>query len=338
VRGNVWIVVVDFNGIEDTRRCLRSLGELAPAASVIVVDNGSAKDLTLALKPEFPAVAFFRSRTNTGWAGGNNIGLRYALARGAEFVVLLNNDTTVSPRLVERLVAAARANPQFGILGPVIRFMDPPSEVQTDGVQFNRPGRPGFFQRQVVPLTSRPEPQVTEVDIVNGCCLMVRRDVVAAVGLIDEEFFLVHEESDYCLRSQQAGFKNGVVGEALVWHKGSSTFQREGKRLQRYYDSRNLIRLLARHWGRPAARSTLISALLYFRYAYHRYAIEREHGYASSAEAVVEGVYDAWTRRFGPYSTRPRFGISLVREAFDLVWRFAGEPTVAPTSATPSAV
>lgn len=333
---NVWIVIVDFNGIEDTRKCLRSLQEVVPPASVIVVDNGSIRDVTLVLKPEFPKTTFFRSRQNTGWAGGNNIGLRYALARGAECVVLLNNDTTVSPHLVERLMAAARSHPEYGILGPVIRFMDPPSEVQTDGVQFNRVGRPGFFQRQIVPLTTTPEPVVTEVDIVNGCCLMVRRDLIASIGFIDEEFFLVHEESDLCLRSQRAGFKNGVVGEALVWHKGSSTFQREGKRLQRYYDSRNLIRLLARHWDRRTGRSMLLSALLYFRYAYHRYAIEREHGYASSAEAIVEGVYDAWTRRFGQYSHRPRFGISVVREAFDLVWRLAGEPKVVPTSATPS--
>ncbi len=336
--GNVWIVIVDYNGIEDTQRCLRSLEQFAQPPSVIVVDNGSARDVTLALKPQFPKTTFFRSRANTGWAGGNNIGLRYALARGAEFVVLLNNDTTVSPLLVERLVQAARANPEYGILGPVIRFMNPPSEVQTDGVQFNRTGRSGFFQRQIVPLANSIEPVVTEVDIVNGCCLMVRRDLIASIGFIDEEFFLVHEESDLCLRSQRAGFKNGVVGEALVWHKGSSTFQREGKRLQRYYDSRNLIRLLARHWDRRTGRPMLISALLYFRYAYHRYAIEREHGYASSAEAIIEGVYDAWTRRFGPYSPRPRFGISAVRETFDLVWRLAGEPKVAPTSATPSAV
>src|SRR5437764_748752 len=83
-------------------------------------------------------------------------------------------------------------------------------------------------------------PAAPEVDIVNGCCMMVRAEVFARVGLVDERFFLVHEESDLCLRARRAGFRCGVFGEALVWHKGSSAFARTGKRLQRYYDTRNL--------------------------------------------------------------------------------------------------
>ncbi len=90
-------------------------------------------------------------------------------------------------------------------------------------------------------------PTITDVDIVNGCCMMVRAEVLARVGLIDERFFLIHEESDFCLRARQAGFKCGVMAEALVWHKGSSSFKRSGKRWQRYYDARNLYLLLSKH-------------------------------------------------------------------------------------------
>ena len=248
---NVWIVLVDFNGLDDTRRCLASLAPAASrAARVVVVDNASRADVAAALAGEFPWAAFVRSERNGGWAGGNNVGLKYALERGADLVVLLNNDTTVGPDFVPALVAAAGAHPDFGILGPVIRFMDPPHEIQTDGVTFNRPGAAGFFQRRPVPLPELPAgrpPAVAEVDIVNGCCLMVRRAVVERIGAIDEAYFLIHEESDFCLRAQAAGFKNGVIAESLVWHKGSSSFQREGKRLQRYFDARNLARLLRRH-------------------------------------------------------------------------------------------
>ncbi len=321
---NVWIVLVDYNGLEDTRVCLRSLAALADPASVVVVDNASKADVAAELRPEFPHVHFVRSPVNGGWAGGNNLGLRYALDRGAELVVLLNNDTTVAPDLVGRLSAAAAAHPDFGILGPVIRFMDPPCEVQTDGVRFNRPGRPGFFQREPIPLDRRDPPRVVEVDIVNGCCLMVRRQVVEKIGLIDERFFLIHEESDFCLRAQRAGFRNGVLAEALVWHRGSSTFRREGQRLQRYFDARNLVRLIARHGGRPGTRGTLRSLAHHLRYAYHRYAIEREAGFADSANAVVEGLYDALRGRYGPYPTRPRPGLGLLRRAFAAAWRWSG--------------
>lgn len=321
---NVWIVLVDYNGVEDTRRCLQSLGALTHPARTIVVDNASATEVAPLLQPEFPWAEFVRSPVNGGWAGGNNIGLRHALDRGADLVILLNNDTTVSPDFVERLVAAAETCPQCGILGPVIRFMDPPCDVQTDGVLFNRPNRPGFFQRREVQLDRRDPPHVVEVDIVNGCCLMVRKEVVAAIGFVDEAFFLIHEESDYCLRAHRAGFKNGILAEALVWHKGSMTFQREGKRFQRYYDARNLVRLLQKHGHLRGTRGTMRSLAYHVRYAYHRYAIEREHGFPDSANAVVEGLYDALRGRYGPYPKHSRPGLGLLRGLFASAWMLTG--------------
>jgi GT2 family glycosyltransferase len=330
------IVLVDFNGLDDTRRCLESL---APAASgggarVLVVDNASKVDVSAALAADFPWATFVRADANGGWAGGNNLGLTHALADGADLVVLLNNDTVVGPDFVERMVAAADAHPDFGVLGPVIRFLAPPHEVQTDGVRFNAPGTPGFFQRLPVPVAADPTPgtrsaggvpAVTEVDIVNGCCLMVRRAVVERIGPIDEAYFLIHEESDYCLRAQEAGFKNGVVAEALVWHKGSSSFQREGKKLQRYFDARNLVRLLRRHGRRAGGRGAWASRVHGLRYAYHRYAHEREGGFAASAEAVLEGLYDAARHQWGPYRDRPRLGLGVVRVAVAALWHVAGD-------------
>ena len=322
------IVLVDYNGLDDTRKCLASLAAVAGAARVVVVDNASRVDVAAVLAGTFPWATFLRSDRNGGWSGGNNVGLKHALDGGAELVILLNNDTVVGPDFVARMVAAADAHPDFGILGPVIRFLAPPHEVQTDGVLFNGPSRPGFFQRLAVPLAAppgeNPPPAVAEVDIVNGCCLMVRRAVVERVGLIDEAFFLVHEESDFCLRAQAAGFKNGIIAESLVWHKGSGSFQREGKRLQRYFDARNLARLLRRHRDRPTARGPWASRRHYLTYAYHRYAIEREGGFRDSANAVLEGLYDAVVGRWGPYSPRRRPGLAPVRAAVGTLWRVAG--------------
>ena len=149
----LWIVIVNYNGLEDTRKCLHSLqaaGE--PGVSVVTVDNASRMDPTAVLAEEFPWCHLVRNEVNGGWAGGNNTGIRYALERGAGQVLLLNNDTTVAPTLAADLRAAVRANPDYGILGPVINFMDEPHEVMTDGCVFNRPGFPGFFERKPVPL------------------------------------------------------------------------------------------------------------------------------------------------------------------------------------------
>jgi hypothetical protein len=315
-----WIVVVNYNGMEDTRRCLRSLAAMSCPASVVVVDNASEIDPTDVLSREFSWCHFVRNSVNGGWAGGNNTGIRFALDRGASCVVLLNNDTVVAADFVDRLETAAAAYPAYGIIGPVIRYLDPPHEVMTDGVVFNGPAAAGFFQRKIVPLVDSAVPPLTEVDIVNGCCMLVRAEVFARIGLIDERFFLIHEESDFCLRAQRAGFRLGVIGEALVWHKGSSAFKRTGKRLQRYYDTRNLCLLLGKHAVRPGGRGPARSRWEFLKYTYYRYAIERDSGHGDSADAVLEGLCDALSRYFGPYVPRRRSVLPILRRAFE-VWR-----------------
>jgi GT2 family glycosyltransferase len=315
----LWIVAVNYNGLQDTRKCLRSLeSSRTPAASVVLVDNASAQDPTTTLLEEFPWCHLVRNPVNGGWAGGNNTGIVYALERGAEQVLLLNNDTIVSPLLTEALLASAAAHPDYGILGPVIYFMDDPAEVMTDGCVFNRPKQPGFFQRKPVVLTPNGPLAVTEVDIVNGCAMMIRRQVFERIGLIDERFFLIHEESDFCLRARHAGFRCGVLNRGLVWHKGSSAFKRSGKRWQRYYDARNLALLLRKHQAtHRAGRSAWPSRLEYLKYVYYRYVIERENGHADAAEAVLEGVSDALAGRYGPYAKGPRRTLPLVRGLFE---------------------
>ena len=317
---NVWIVPVNFNGTEDTRKCLRSLAGLSTPANVVLVDNASQPDPTGALKSEFRWVHVVRNTENLGWSGGNNTGIRFALERGATHVMLLNNDTTVAPDIVARLLRAFEAHPRFGVIGPVIRYMDEPDAVMTDGVTFNPPGFPGFFQRKVVPERTTDPPAVDDTDIVNGCCMMVRADVFARVGLIDDRFFLIHEEADFCLRVKAAGFACGVLAEPLVWHKGSTAFKRAGKKWQRYYDTRNLALLVRKH-RRASGRGLLSAYTTYLRYAYHRYCHEREDSQPDAADAVLEGLIDAATRRTGPYRVRTRWGVPVLRGVFETARR-----------------
>jgi GT2 family glycosyltransferase len=320
---------VNYNGLDDTIRCLESIEAIDNRSlATIAIDNCSLNDPTEELLNRFPWCQVERLGANTGWAGGNNAGIRLAMGRGAERVILLNNDTTVHPRLVDRLVAAARSNPEFGVLGPVICFMDEPDAVMTDGCNFNRPDECGFFQRKAVPLGGMPE--VTEVDIVNGCCMMVDSRVVRSIGLIDERFFLIHEESDFCLRARRAGYRCGVLNDALVWHKGSSSFKQVGSRVQRYYDSRNLCLLLRKHSGRPAEgrRGAGSSWVEYAKYLYYRYCIEREHGQAEAADAVLEGLCDALAGRYGGRRAGPRLAAPALRWAFERVRRNYSRPAV----------
>ncbi len=244
-------VLLNLNGLADTFKCLDSMEAIDPELCLtIVVDNGSAPDASGQIAQSYPWVKVIRREDNGGWAGGNNTGIRYALEDGVEWIMLLNNDTIVTPDMIDRLLAAAEHHPEHGVIGPIICYMDDPETVMTDGVRFNRPGYPGFFERIPVPPNRCDPPNLVPVEIVNGCCMMVSRKVFEKIGLIDERFFIIHEEADFCLRVLQAGFQCGIVAEPMVWHKGGSWFTRTGKGLKRYYDARNLFLLLKKHNGK----------------------------------------------------------------------------------------
>jgi GT2 family glycosyltransferase len=321
VMSAMWIVVVNYNGLEDTRKCLQSLRAVPyPRLSVVLVDNASVDDPTPLIRNEFPRCHVVRNNVNGGWAGGNNTGIAYALKRGAEQILLLNNDTTVSPRLADVLLTAAKNHPAYGVLGPIIHFMEEPDEVMTDGCVFNRPNYPGFFQRKPVVLAANGPAEMTEVDIVNGCAMMISAAVIRRIGLIDERFFLIHEESDFCLRSRRAGFRCGVLNQGLVWHKGSSSFKRTGKQTQRYYDARNLYLLLHKHPANSGrVRGGWQSRLTYLKYVYYRYTIERENAQPEAADAVLRGVLDALGGRYGPAPATALPGVAVLRGLFEMI-------------------
>jgi len=317
---NIWIVLLTYNGIDDTLKCLRSLENIKdPRMSVVVVDNGSNDNPLPAVQTGFPWAHTVKNADNFGFAGGNNRGIEYALEHGADWVMLLNNDTIVSENFIERMADAVAAHPGYSIIGPVINYMDEPETVMTDGVLFNMPGSRGFFMRKPVEVTSATPPTITEVDVVNGCCMMIAAPVFRSIGLIDERFFIYHEETDFCLRAKNAGYKSGVIGDQLVWHKGTSSFKKTGKALPRYYDARNLVLVLAKHGGaRYQGRSIFGTSVMYVRYIYYRYCVEREDGHPESADAVIAGFSDALTRRYGRFAPARRPLVTPIRMLFEL--------------------
>jgi GT2 family glycosyltransferase len=317
-------VIVGFNGLADTLECLASLERAAEGAlNVVYVDNASAPYVAQAVRTRFPWCHIVRNASNEGYAGGNNRGIFYAMTQGADAVLILNNDTLVSDDSLQVLSEMSAASPGFGIIGPVIGRHGEPSVVMTDGCLFNRFAHGAFFGRQEIPLDPTVSARVHATEIVNGCCMLVRSEVFRAIGMFDERFFLIHEESDFCLRAREAGFALGVINRVLVWHKGSQSFKATGRRVQRYFDVRNLALLLRKHPTGAERRSKAQSWLAYFRYAYHRFSIEYEAHEKAAANAVLEGVGDALTGRYGVYAARARIFVHLLRGPFVLASRFS---------------
>jgi GT2 family glycosyltransferase len=320
---SIWIVVLSYNGLGDTRKCLASVAAIQrPGVTVLLVDNGSTDGTAAAVEAEFSWCHVLRVAENRGPAAGNNAGIRAALASGAEWILLLNNDTIVHPVLVDRLRDAVWAHPEYAVIGPVIKFMDDPDIVMTDGCMFNDPGYHGFFQRKPIPVTESDPPRVTDVDVVNGCCMLIKAETLQQIGSFDEGMFIYHDETDLCLRIAESGGKAGVIDHALVWHKGSATFKSTGKRSARYYDARNLLYLLRKHDGATRhGRTRVQSAAMYLRYQYYWYCTEREEGHEQAADAVIEGIADGIFGRMGRYEDRRRLLVPPIRLGFELLRR-----------------
>jgi GT2 family glycosyltransferase len=301
------IVIVNYNGLQDTIECLRSLlqSEIGPE-SVFVVDNGSKDNESEPIQAVFPGITVIRSDINLGWSGGNNLGAREAIRQGATWLFLLNNDTVLLPGWYARVNIVLESN-MWDIFGPVINEYESPHLIQTEGVLFNRIQGNEFFARLSVPATQGGGgPIVTPCDIVNGCAVIIRSSLYEKLGGIDDRFFLICEESDFCLRALESGAKVGIMNESLVLHKHSVSFARAGKPLQRYYSTRNLGLLLSKHKTGGQRCGSARTWLRYLLFCHHIASHERELGNEAGAKAVAEGMADFLVKRFGPKSPKRR--------------------------------
>lgn len=246
----IGIVIVNYKGRDDTLECLASLAALTyPCRDVIVVDQDSGDGTPDAIRAAYPWVHVIENPVNSGFAGGNNVGIRRALERAADFVFLLNNDTTVEPGLLEPLVALAQSDPAIGVTGPKMLYHADPNTIWSAGGMVDWRGR---VAHRFADAADTPEDAPCDVDFIVGCGLLVKRGVLEQVGLFDERYFLYWEETDLCARIRKAGYRVVYQPAARLWHKVSRTTGTDSE-LTLYYMWRNQLLYLARHGARPAA-------------------------------------------------------------------------------------
>jgi GT2 family glycosyltransferase len=227
----VWIIVLNWNRREDTVQCISSLRQLDyPAYRILVVDNGST-DGSPELFRTLAGVDLVANERNLGFAAGNNVGIEYALERGADYVLLLNNDTTVSPSLVSTLVEVAEADRQIGIVGPIVYYADRTSEVWFAGMRFQF----GLYVLRTGLHLRPPIAPVEEVDFVSGCGMLVRGTVWQRIGLLDPDYFMYYEDLDLCIRAKRAGFRIMCATQAHMWHALSASSGGPDSPQKQYY-------------------------------------------------------------------------------------------------------
>jgi hypothetical protein len=232
----VFIIILNWNSWADTLECLDSLKDNDyPNYQVVIVDNGS-KEKPQPLSPEIKVIY---NKKNLGFSGGNNVGIRYAMDNGADYILLLNDDTIVSNSFLTKLVEVAESEKGIGMVGPKIYFYDEPKKIWFAGGKINWLYNKGEMRGyNEVDKGQYDFSLFQETDYLTGCCLLVKRKVVEKIGLLPEEYFLYYEDTDWSLMAQKAGFKCIFSPAVKIWHKGSKS-SIEGSPSYIYYHIRN---------------------------------------------------------------------------------------------------
>lgn len=254
-RPTVVTIVLNYRGAADTIAAVRSVQNSEYLdQEILVVDNSAVDDdhraLARSLGPQITTVA---TGGNLGFAGGNNIGINWALERKPEFVWILNSDTQVEPTTLTNLLRGADAVPDAGVIGArITRGNGPAAPIWFDGGKFvqRRSGAPIHLNYGKLPADVPAPAQPYDVDYVTGACMLLRSLAIRDVGLLPEEYFLYFEESDYAKRLQRAGWRTVVDARAKMSHAVRSQ-QVVPSNAYIYYMVRNRIIFSSRWFDAP---------------------------------------------------------------------------------------
>jgi GT2 family glycosyltransferase len=296
------VVIVVWNGIEDTLECLKSLGnDRYPNKEILVVDNGSSDGSAERIREEGYPVSVISSSLNLGFTGGNNLGLAEAQRRGAKYSFLLNNDTILEPDALSLLVDAAESSADAALLSPAVHYYDAPEEVWFCGASLClargealHESRAADRDRAFFEKDGVGPPHIYPSAWVSGCAMLVRMAAVKQVGGFDDRFFLTWEDVDWCVRMKSSFWGVGVVPAARIYHKcGRSGARLNG--IHRYYAVRNSLLLAAKHAGFSYG-----SALLHVLGGHLRSALRSERsGRWQNLATIFEGLKDHLLGRYG---------------------------------------
>lgn len=249
----VVVVILNTNRREDTLECLASVSASTyPRNKVLVLDNASTDGSVETIQSAFPDIHLIQLTENKGYAGNNNVGIRAALDQGADWVLVLNEDTILASDCIERMVTAGAADPSIGIVGPMVYHADEPEYIQSAGGTLDDLWRATHLGQNELDTHQFSGNRL--VDWISGCALMIRRQTIEQIGLIDERFFYYWEETDWCIRARDTGWRLVHVAEAKLWHKGVRRDYRPSPNVT-YFSARNRLLFLNNHNAPLRARA-----------------------------------------------------------------------------------
>jgi GT2 family glycosyltransferase len=242
MKPRVCAIVTTYNKMEALKNCLQSLqNSKYDNLRTIVVDNASTDATGDMVRLNFPLVKLIQNKENSGYTGGNNIGIRYEMkTEPCDYILIVNDDVIIDPNAVNELVDEATNNPKAGIVNPKI------IDFESRGLLCNCFGRYNFYLGLgYKPLAEKVVPE--KITLLRGTCFLLRTEAINRVGLMDENFFLYFDEADLSFRMKKSGYSMIFLPAARVYHQISHSFSGHTNPVVLYYSTRNELLFARKH-------------------------------------------------------------------------------------------
>lgn len=240
--GRVVVVIVNYNGIEDTLECIESLKVAEGVDKIIVVDNASDNDEASIIKGKYKDIITIRSKKNGGFSYGNNIGVQWALLHQYEYVLLLNNDTVINKNMITVLKKYASKNI---VCTPKMLYYYDKDIIWYGGEDINK--KTGTVTNNKKNIRNNDNDEVRKCTFATGCCMLIHTDVFRRVGLLDESYFMYCEDTEFCIRLAENDIDINYVPSAILWHKISRSTGGDESAFSIYYMTRNRLLYIEQH-------------------------------------------------------------------------------------------
>jgi GT2 family glycosyltransferase/protoporphyrinogen oxidase len=243
----VYAVILTYNHFSDTKECLDSLIMSDYLnMKILVVDNGSSDGTPDLVRQQYPQIQVIENSENLGVPAGYNVGFQYALQENADYILMLNNDTIVSPDMVSQLLNVAGEDPETGIVMPKIMYYDQKDEVWSSGGRY-RAFPPAILLTDKANLSND---QIRMIEYAPSCGLLIHRQAFERVGLFDPGYFFFFDDWDFSERVRAYGMHIWYAPHTMMWHKVSRSVK--GSNLSFYWRTfgESIARFYRRH-GRP---------------------------------------------------------------------------------------
>lgn len=243
----VCAIIVNYNGIEDTTECVKSLKLCSyDNIRIIIVDNASSNgkaNYNAYITTDICEIIY--NSDNIGFAGANNVGIKRALEIGAEYLLILNNDTVVEKNFLQPLIEAFKCNKNLGIATGKIYYYDDPDYLWFGGSHYDSK----LMEYKISGIGEKDAPEYNienNIPFATGCLWLLSRETVNKVGLMSEEYFLYYEDADYCEKMKMNGLGIRYIPESIIYHKESRS-TRKGSDYYKYYNLRNYLIFIKRY-------------------------------------------------------------------------------------------